>query len=355
MKHHKFMTVACTGIIVATLAASAFAQDPTVGGQGQGGGGGRRGGRFGGPGGPGGGGFGGPGGGGFGGPGGIGGLQGGPGGMMGMGRNGQDDHNPMVSHALQLLQRADVQSHIHLDIKQKNELGQLTTASQQEMRNQMGQVFQSMRQNAQAQPQGQNLSRQERQQQMQQQMAAIQPQIQATMDKVQGEIDEKVASILRPDQLKRLHELDLQWRGPLSLGADKVAKEIEESDEHKATVLAIYQDYTKAQNDARMQMFQNMGRGGRGGQSQGGQPGGQAGSNQAQPGGTPQAGQPGGQNNGFQAMQARMADLQKADDEARKAAEAKVLTTVSADEKSAWTKAIGEIFRFRKDMPAPGN
>lgn len=190
-------------------------------------------------------------------------------------------------------------------------------------------------------------------------MATIQPQIQATMNKVQGEIDDKMASILNKNQLQRLHELDLQWRGPLSMGADKVATEVDVTNEHKAAVVAIYQEYTKAQQDARTLMFQSMGRGGQNGQGQPGQPGGQPG----QPGATPQGGQApgaagapqGGQQNGFQNMQARMGELQKADEEARKTADAKALTTVSAEEKAAWTKANGEIFRFRKDIPAQGN
>src|SRR2546423_15234716 len=110
---------------LAALISTAVAQT-TPGQQGQGGGG-RRGGR-----------------GGFGGP-------GGPGGGFGQGgfnRGGrQNSHDPLVTHVLELIQRSDVQTELHLDLRQKAAVKEIGPQVQQEMQQQMQQMFQSMRGN----------------------------------------------------------------------------------------------------------------------------------------------------------------------------------------------------------------
>ena len=288
------------------LAVSAGAQS----GYGRGGGGGRRGGmrgQFGGP----------------------GGQFGGPGGMMG--RGGQmrgSNHDPMVSHVMELIYRPEVQTELHLTLKQKNALTQYQTEAQQAVRDKMQQMFQNMGLGRRGQrgggqnqdPNAQNdpaAQQQQRQQQMQQ--------IQEQRQQIQDQVNKGLFEIINQDQAKRLHELDLQWRGPLSIAEQKVAEEVQVSQEHKNAVNNLVNDYKAKASEARQQMLQNM-RAAR------------------------QNNQDGNLNNQPNPFQA----IQKADDDARKEAEEKVLPLLSAEEKGRWNTAIGKLFTFRKDSPMGG-
>ncbi len=313
---------ACTSLLVfslaGVLAGAAQAQDSTAGGQqpGPGGRGGRMGRR-----------------GGWGGPGQGGGMFGGRfGGPFGQGRGGQADRNPLVSHAMQLLNRADVQNDIHLDLKQKQALQDTETQAMSDWRQQRQQMFQSMRQNRgqdQTAPQDRTQRRQQMREQMQQQQTAFQTQL-------QGKVDQ----ILRPDQVRRLHELDLQWRGPLAVADPKVADELQISQEHRAVIATLANDYLNAQRQARMDLFRSL-RPNRRQPGQGGQPG--------QPDAAAPATPPTPEE-----MQSRFEALQRSDAAARKTAEEKALAELSPDERARWTAATGSPFVFERDLSAQG-
>ncbi|MGI8640480.1 MAG: hypothetical protein ACR2MG_11125 [Pyrinomonadaceae bacterium] len=53
----------------------------------------------------------------------------------------------------------------------------------------------------------------------------------------------EVESVLRPEQKKRLHELDLQWRGILALSDSRVADEIDLSTENRKKTADIVADF----------------------------------------------------------------------------------------------------------------
>jgi hypothetical protein len=53
----------------------------------------------------------------------------------------------------------------------------------------------------------------------------------------------EVRSVLRPEQQKRLHELDLQWRGILALADSRVADEINLSSENRKRIAETVADF----------------------------------------------------------------------------------------------------------------
>jgi hypothetical protein len=296
------------GSLIAALASSAIAQDPgQFGGQGRG----RRGGMPGG----------------FGGPGGQGGQGGGMFGRGGPGSvgQGQNDHNPLVSHVMELIYRSDVRTEIHLTLKQRNALDQYKAQSQQAVQAKMQQMAQDLglrnrpnRQNA-AQP-GDPVAQADQAAQQQQQQQVFQ-QFQDQRTQLQNQVNQGAFDLLTVEQAKRLHELDLQWRGILSNAEAKVAEEVQVSQEHRTSVMALVTECQAKAGDARRQAFQNM-RGNRQGNA---------------------GGLSANQQNPFTAVQ-------KADDDARKEAEEKALPILSTEEKSHWTAAQGRPFTFRKDI-----
>ncbi len=303
----RILRVVLASSCIAALASSAIAQDPgQFGGQGRGRRGGMRGG-FGGPGGQGG-----PGGGMFG--------RGGPGGFG----QGQNDHNPLVSHVMELIYRPDVRTEIHLTLKQRNALDQYRDQSRQAVQAKMQQMFQDLglrnRPNRQTAAQPGDPAAQADQAAQQQQQQVFQ-QFQDQRMQLQNQVNKGAFELLKPEQAKRLHELDLQWRGVLSNADAKVAEEVQVSQEHRTAVMALVTDYQAKAGDARRQAFQNM-----------------RGNRQGNAGGLNAS-----QQNPFTAAQ-------KADDIARKEAEDKALPILSAEEKSRWTAAHGRPFTFRKDI-----
>ena len=60
---------------------------------------------------------------------------------------------------------------------------------------------------------------------------------------LQGPLDPDTEALLRPEQVQRLKELDLQWRGPLALANPQMADVVELSDAQRARVAASFQAY----------------------------------------------------------------------------------------------------------------
>jgi len=215
--------------------------------------------------------------------------------------------SPTRSNTMGLLMRPEVQTELRLDIGQRKALDQLFQQSRTEMRQRMRQNFQNMR----------NLSREERRAQMEQMRTQIQEQRAA----YQGEISKKVEEILKPKQVQRLHELDLQRRGPLALADPKVAEEIGISNEKRAQVNKINSDLQAENRQVMQQFFEQM---------------------------RLQDGVRRGANFDWQDA---MAPLQRKRAELRKTAEEKVLALLTSEEKARWKAAQGEKFRGWRDQP----
>ncbi|MGC8669245.1 MAG: hypothetical protein ACP5VE_14135 [Chthonomonadales bacterium] len=236
------------------------------------------------------------------------------GGPFGPGRFGMmralPDHDPLVSHVMELLARPDVQVGIHLDMKQRAALDEFQGQAQQAVAQQMAQFFQEMRQNrSQGIPPDRNTFFQQ-----------IQEQRTAAQAKAAGNLPQ----ILHPEQMARLHELDLQWRGVLALGDAKVAEEAHIGAEHRSAIQKLAEEYRAKSRELRMQFFQNMRNAWRNGANQ----------------------PPSQVVNG----PTTLAALDRADLAARKEYEAKALAILSAEEKARWMKIQGEPFTFRADF-----
>lgn len=242
-------------------------------------------------------------------------AQGGPGGGFGRGGMGfgggpmMGNNNPLQSNPMGLLQRVEVQKELGLSVRQKEQITELQTGSRDMMRQRMGQVFQGQDfQNM------RNLSREERQAKMQE----MQPQIQAAMAAFQGELSDKMKEILTPEQMTRLHQLDLQRRGPLSLADAKVADEIKLAPANRTEVAKIVADYQQQTGEVMRAAFQ----------------------------GAQASGQ-------FPDFQSKLSPVKQKMDKTKKTAEASVVALLSDEEKAAWTAAQGDPFTFRADPVVP--
>ncbi len=201
----------------------------------------------------------------------------------------------------QVIRRDEVQSHLHLTIKQKADLEDLTKN-----------------------PQGIKVN--------------VEASQHSDPEDLKRQVDEQIAkqslgngdrfkAVLKPEQYKRLQELVLQWKGALSLNNGKVVSEFKLEPAHRAAINRIMMDYSQKKQEiimAASQVEEN---------SDGG--------NVARtvridsrkvfaPG-----------SDSFKKLSALKAE-----------AESKILGALSPEEKAAWHAAQGEPFTFRADQPA---
>ncbi len=233
----------------------------------------------------------------------------GRGGGMGFGGGPMGNNNPLQSNPMGLLQRVEVQKELGLSVRQKEQITELQTGSRDMVRQRMGQVFQGQDfQNM------RNLSPEQRQAKFQE----LQPQIQSAMASFQGELNDKMKEILKPEQMTRLHQLDLQRRGPLSLGEAKVADEIKLTPANRTEVAKIVADYQQQTGEVMRTAFE----------------------------GARTSGQ-------FPDFQSKLSPVKQKMDKTKKTAEASVVALLSDDEKAAWAAAQGDPFTFRADPIQP--
>jgi hypothetical protein len=218
-----------------------------------------------------------------------------PGGSMTYERGGAS--NPMG-----LLMRSEVQKDLHLSLKQKNALSQVLGESRAEAEQRIVQVMQNRR----------RMSREER-------MAAMQ-QARAQMPGYVGELPGNVKAILKPEQLDRLHQLDLQWRGPLALADPKVAQEAKTTPEHRSQIGVIVATAQAQQSTILQEAIQQW---------------------------RQSAGPQGGPVPDF--LSSPSSPVRKQTDAIRKDAEEQVLALLTGEEAAGWKAAQGEDFTFRKD------
>lgn len=239
-------------------------------------------------------------------------AQGGPGMMM----FGGPGSSPMMSNTLGLLMRPDVQTELRLDVRQRTAIAELMEQSRNRMFERMQQRF---RNNG---PQDfRNLPPEQRRQRGQE----IREQMMAEMQAFQGEINDQIKKILRPEQIKRLYQLDLQWRGPLSMADPKVAEQIKLTPEHRNEILKLLNEFQQQNRELINKYFQQM-------RESGG----------FRPGQPPD----------FSAFQNPQSPLRREMDKNRKAAEEKALALLNAEEAANWKAAQGERFTFRNLAPA---
>ena len=141
-----------------------------------------------------------------------------------------------------------MQNALGLDLKQKNALDALKdvqTQNQQKMGQDMRSLFQGMRG-----PQAQNMTPEERQQKMQE----AGDKAKGIAQGYQDDLDKRIDEILTARQRKRLSEIDLRWRGPMSLVDPKVADQAALGAEDKKKAQDAYKEFT----DARQQLMMSM-------------------------------------------------------------------------------------------------
>lgn len=236
---------------------------------------------------------------------------GGGGGRMMFGRGGPGGmESPLQSNPLGLLQRAEVQSELRLSLRQKQEMTDLQNSSRQQMGDRMRQLFQG--QENQNGAGGAAPSGQDRRQRFEQ----MRPQIESAMTAFQGEMNDKIKAILTPEQVARLHQLDLQRRGILSLADPKVADEVKLSAANRTEAAKIAADYQQQTGEVMRDAFQQM----------------------------RESGQAPDFTSKLSPTRQKMTKIKKASEE-------QMTALLSPEEKAAWTSAIGEPFTFRADPP----
>jgi hypothetical protein len=134
--------------------------------------------------------------------------------------------SPAMSYSRELLKRQDVQNELALDANQKDALAKLLTQSQIVVRSVV--VYRDTSSS--------DEGREQRNAESGRQTAA---QTAYILKERQREVEE----ILRPDQRKRLTEIDLQWRGILALGDKNVSDRLGVSPAHHQRIRAILADF----------------------------------------------------------------------------------------------------------------
>ena len=235
-------------------------------------------------------------------------------GFVGQASGGVD---PTHSSAMQLLQRNDVRNEIALDLKQQNALDELKTKSQQEFQTTMRTSIQESIKALQNVPQDQQQS------QIQDRM----DQFATTVQTFQGDLDKRTEAILRPKQVRRLHELDLRWRGPMALSDPKVAEALKLSSEQTGKVSPLLKEFMDLQQKALTQAMMPATN-----QPDSGQP----------PPATPQE--------RMQQMQKKIyaATHTREMEKTKKESETKILDLLTPAQKDQWTALQGARFAFRK-------
>jgi hypothetical protein len=270
------------------------------------------------------------------------------GGVGGFGRAGAPTDpttsDPTRSYLLGLLQRSDVRTELMITAQQREALDALQTSAGTDLQKTMTDLRNQQRQNRNAppDPNAAPLDRNAQRQQMRDKM-------QAAFQTFQSDLDKKIAAILTPAQMKRLHELDLRWRGPLALSETLLADYLQLNTDQRTGIKAALDSYRTAQRDAIRAQFAGMPRNqrpGRQGNNAGApNPGGNAAGQQPNPGGNA----PGQPQTPLtpQEMQARADKAKQETAKARKEAEAKALAVLNPNQLQGWRTLIGRPFTFR--------
>jgi hypothetical protein len=221
--------------------------------------------------------------------------------------------DPGTSYLYALLKRIDVGSEIRLNARQREALEAAEKnqqeARQQQMKEAVGQLTQNL----------QNKSPEELKSIMQERSAKMQEQSKNYADSRM----KTLATILKPEQLARLKELDLQYRGPMAMGVNEIATLATLNREQSATVAGILKEYRQGVNKAlgvgtRLTSFK--------------------------PGSAPAAAPPAAPNS--EEERVRLVKAEKEIRKSRQALGAKALGALADPQRAQWSKLTGKPFEF---------
>lgn len=216
---------------------------------------------------------------------------------------------PEAPTLMSLVRRPEVQNELKLDLKQRNALEE---AAPSKTPITIKATASSHDPNA---DQSSDIKRQ------------IDDQMAALRDGMEG----KLKAILRPEQMKRLHELDLQWRGALALAEDRTAKEVELTPPHHSEIAKIAEQYQAERQQIMQALIEK----------------------------NAQVEENSDGANTFKAIRiGKMPDLSNPLDPdvqkmnaLKKSAEKKILAVLNEEEAARWKAVQGTPFTFRTDQP----
>jgi hypothetical protein len=160
-------------------------------------------------------------------------------------------NDPSRSAANYLLTRNDVRSELSISTRQREALEELNKKAPQEMMDQF-RNNQSIQQMQERMRQLRNLPEGERRvqrEQMRQEMRQRGEQLMAEFQNFQSDLDKRAEEILTPAQVKRLHQLDLQYRGGLALANPKLAQEFALTPEQSQQINQLLEEFRQQQRD----------------------------------------------------------------------------------------------------------
>jgi hypothetical protein len=221
-------------------------------------------------------------------------------------------NEPTLSAMLSLLTRPDVQQTLQLTLKQKRDLEALQTKSFTDIVSKVGLGINEF----------QNLTPEERAEQR----GELPERARTAIGRFVGDLDRDTEAILTPGQIKRMHELDLQWRGPMAAGDPRVAEALQLSQEQKQRVAEIVADYHVEMQKAFMSGFAAMRRGSG------------AGENGAAPPAPPSADD----------IRNAFIDVDKSVAKTRAEHAGRVLALFSEEQRAHWSAMLGKGFHFSK-------
>lgn len=218
-----------------------------------------------------------------------------------------------------LLARPEVQAHLHLTVRQKNELGlnpgpgrnkpSVAGGGAMKSAEAAGRNFSTKLREVNGQ--SGNLSPEEQRQAIREMTARLH----AEADAQQKASEDAARRVLSSAQLKRLVELDLQLRGPAALGDTEMAEQVQLSAQQRAQIAAIL---TEAEKQVGKVMFAQT-----------------TSSRRPRPSNAP--------NNRLSPKQQQMHAIEKE-------AEAKILALLTPEQAEHWQQAQGTPFTFRTDQ-----
>jgi len=220
--------------------------------------------------------------------------------------------DPGTSYLYALLKRIDVASEIHLNARQREALEAAETNQQEARKEQMKQSVQA-------------LTGSLKDKSPEDLRAAMTERAQKLREQTQGFTDARLktlASILRPEQLARLKQLDLQFRGPLSMGVNDVAQQAALNKDQTATVAGLLKEY-------RQEVSKNLAFGAR--------------TVSFKPGSAPAPAPPAPDS---EEMRVKLVKADKQIRLARMSLAAKALTSLPAEQRAQWSKLTGKPFEF---------
>lgn len=244
----------------------------------------------------------------------------GGGGFLGRIANGLLTFDPSKDGKLAMLQRPDVVAELQLTAKQQADI-------QAEMQSQIQKQRDAIRAGMPDRQTLMSMPAEDRRAQFGQMRQRLQDAVRAGSDAVVA----KLPTILTASQLKRLEQLDLQYRGPLAISEDAIGRRLEITPEQDRLIANALGEYQNVQQGIVSSAMTANTPGGAGGPGGGGGFGG--------PGGGPQVDRA--------ALMARADQIQAEVEKYKKIQGEKALGYLTPAQKGAWKKMLGKPFAFK--------